>query len=68
MIMTVDDAPHLDGTLVAFGKVREGLTALKEIVSNMYTQKGLLVVTLCDFELIYYANICHNYTVLILKK
>ena len=50
MIMTVDDAPHLDGTLVAFGKVREGLTALKEIVSNMYTQKGLLVVTLCDFE------------------
>ena len=40
MIMTADDAPHLDGTLVAFGKVKEGLTALKDIVENTYTKKG----------------------------
>jgi len=40
MIMTADDAPHLDGRLVAFGRVKEGLDALENIVKNTYTKKG----------------------------
>jgi cyclophilin family peptidyl-prolyl cis-trans isomerase len=39
-ITTVDDAPHLDGRHVAFGRVKEGLDALEEIVKNTYTKKG----------------------------
>lgn len=46
MIMTADDAPHLDGTLVAFGKVKEGLTALKDIVESTYTQRGKPMVNI----------------------
>mmetsp|Transcript_5421 Transcript_5421/g.10328 ORF Transcript_5421/g.10328 Transcript_5421/m.10328 type:complete len:259 (-) Transcript_5421:60-836(-) len=40
MITTVDDAPHLDGRYVAFGKVREGLNVLEDIVKNTYTKRG----------------------------
>jgi cyclophilin family peptidyl-prolyl cis-trans isomerase len=39
-ITTVDDAPHLDGRHVAFGRVKEGMDALEEIVKNTYTKKG----------------------------
>ena len=41
MIMTVDDAPHLDGRHVAFGRVKEGLESLQKIVENTYTKKGV---------------------------
>lgn len=40
MITTVEDAPHLDGRYVAFGKVKEGLNVLEEIVKNTYTKRG----------------------------
>jgi cyclophilin family peptidyl-prolyl cis-trans isomerase len=40
MITTVDDAPHLDGRYVAFGKVKEGLNVLEDIVKNTYTKRG----------------------------
>lgn len=40
MIMTADDAPHLDGRMVAFGRVKEGMDALQEIVNNTYTKRG----------------------------
>lgn len=40
VITTVDDAPHLDGKLVAFGRVTEGLHVLEDLVANVYTKKG----------------------------
>ena len=40
MITTVDDAPHLDGKHVAFGRVKEGLDFLEDLVANIYTKKG----------------------------
>ena len=40
LIMTADDAPHLDGKFVAFGRVKEGLDVLKDMVENTYTRKG----------------------------
>jgi len=41
LIMTADDAPHLDGKLVAFGRVKEGLDGLQKIVANTYTKRGV---------------------------
>lgn len=40
MITTVEDAPHLDGRYVAFGRVMEGLDVLEGLVKNVYTKKG----------------------------
>ena len=40
IITTVDDAPQLDGKLVAFGRVKEGLDHIAHIVTNVYTKKG----------------------------
>lgn len=40
MITTVDDAPHLDGKFVAFGRVTEGLENLVQIAENTFTKKG----------------------------
>jgi cyclophilin family peptidyl-prolyl cis-trans isomerase len=40
LIMTADDAPHLDGKMVAFGRVKEGLNALQNMVKTIYTKKG----------------------------
>lgn len=40
IITTVDDAPHMDGRYVAFGKVKDGMEALEEILNNTYTKKG----------------------------
>ncbi len=40
MITTVDDAPHLDGKYVAFGRVQEGLDVLEDLVKGVYTKKG----------------------------
>ncbi len=41
MITTVEDAPHLDGRYVAFGRVKEGLDSLQEIVKTTYTRRGV---------------------------
>lgn len=40
MITTVEDAPHLDGRYVAFGKVKEGLNVLEDIAKNTFTKRG----------------------------
>ncbi len=40
MITTVNDAPHLDGKYVAFGRVKEGLDVLENLVTKTYTKKG----------------------------
>ena len=40
MITTVDDAPHLDGKYVAFGRVKDGMDALEDLVQSIYTKKG----------------------------
>uniref|UniRef100_A0A7S3VFU9 Peptidyl-prolyl cis-trans isomerase n=1 Tax=Chaetoceros debilis TaxID=122233 RepID=A0A7S3VFU9_9STRA len=41
VITTVDDAPHLDGKYVAFGRVSEGIELLEDLVKNTYTKKGM---------------------------
>jgi cyclophilin family peptidyl-prolyl cis-trans isomerase len=40
LILTAADASHLDGKYVAFGKVKEGLNALQDIVQNTFTKMG----------------------------
>jgi cyclophilin family peptidyl-prolyl cis-trans isomerase len=40
MITTVEDAPHLDGRYVAFGRVKEGMDILEALVKNTFTKKG----------------------------
>ena len=40
IITTVDDAPHLDGKYVAFGRVKEGMEVLEALVKNTFTKKG----------------------------
>lgn len=40
MIMTVEDAPQLDGRLVAFGKVQQGLKDLEHIAASTFTKRG----------------------------
>mmetsp|Transcript_457 Transcript_457/g.642 ORF Transcript_457/g.642 Transcript_457/m.642 type:complete len:304 (+) Transcript_457:122-1033(+) len=40
MIMTTEDAPHLDGKHVAFGRVKVGLEKLQGLVESVYTRKG----------------------------
>ena len=39
-VITTKNAPHLDGKYVAFGRVKEGLDFLEDIVKNVYTRKG----------------------------
>jgi cyclophilin family peptidyl-prolyl cis-trans isomerase len=40
IITTVDDAPQLDGKLVAFGRVQEGLDDIVDLATNIFTKKG----------------------------
>jgi cyclophilin family peptidyl-prolyl cis-trans isomerase len=40
IITTVEDAPHLDGKYVAFGRVKEGMEVLDKLVKNTFTKKG----------------------------
>ncbi|GFH50152.1 hypothetical protein CTEN210_06628 [Chaetoceros tenuissimus] len=40
MITTVEDAPHLDGRYVAFGRVKQGMDVLEQLVKNTYTKRG----------------------------
>ena len=44
MITTVDDAPHLDGRYVAFGRVKQGMEVLEHLVKNTYTKRGVPTV------------------------
>ena len=40
IITTVEDAPQLDGSFVAFGRVKEGMKELEHIASSIFTKKG----------------------------
>ena len=40
LITTVDDAPHLDGRLVPFARVTEGLEELVSLADTVFTKRG----------------------------